>query len=311
MAEASFSQIATPEERSAFAWLWRTYLRQRMGWIVLITALVFLQSVTMVAFLHLLRTSLSNFFSSNNGLYELILDRKDANGDGVYEVFIDIEDSSLKVPVVIDMAEVTPQFDPVAILNAQGLSVTGQALSLSGPDAQAFTFTSAQTGRMLAWLALAMGFLMISRAVASYLAARLAAWLATNATLAIRVDLLTNLMALDMDYFDRAEPGRLVHRIFSMVSKIQGFFSSALVLNANHFLTVSFVLIYLAWVHLGLFLFVSLALPLSLAGVRLMTGRIRRYSQESNTAMSSFLGAVENTLAGMRTIKLTIKAAAR
>ena len=206
MAEARSNQLATKSERIAFAWLWRTYLRQRLGLILLVAALVLLQSGITVGFLHLLRTSLGNFLSVNNGTFDVMQDIPDANEDGVYEVLIGIDGSQVQVSVNLDINQSQNSFDPIALLNAQGLEGSDQSLILGGPDAAAFIFTPGQTGLGLVWIAGGMGFLMICRAFASYSAARLSSWIGSNATLAIRSDLLANLMRLDMAYFDQAWP---------------------------------------------------------------------------------------------------------
>ena len=45
-----------------------------------------------------------------------------------------------------------------------------------------------------------------------------------------------------------------------------------LVTNFNQFLTIVFVLIYLASVHFGLFVFITLIVPVSIFGIRLLQG---------------------------------------
>lgn len=314
MSKPKNSGLISAKERTAFAWLWRGYLRQRLPLLLLVTALVTLQSLAMVGFLHTLRTSMASFFSSNNGVYVAAPDIPDANGDGIYEVELQLDGADLALPLSItsgqnsavgDLAANATAFDPVALLAAQGVEVGQRDVFIQGLDAGAFTFVPSQNGQTLAWLVSILAVLIVARAICSYSAGRLAAWVSTRAALALRTDLLSRLLSLDLTYFDHAPPGRLVHRVFTMVTQLEAFFSRNLVVNANYLLTLVFILVYLATVHLGLFLFIGIAMPLALAGIQMATKRIRHYATRSHTAMADFLGAVENTLAGIRTIKLT------
>ena len=314
----------TPDERSALGWLWRGYLRQRMGLLGVVAGLVILQSAANAGFVATLGNSFGTFFDATNGTYlfnpplNVGEDPRDANGDGVYEVELVLKATAeaVEIRLPLEIAQ-NPKnigvaltdgliaFDPVSTAKAQGIDVTGRDLVLEGPDARSISFKSAQTGRTLAWLVGILAGIIVVRAFAAYGAARLGAWIATRASLKLRQDLVGRLLALDLAYFDSTPTGRLVLRLYGMVTQLEAFFSTALIINAQHAITILFVLGYLLWTHAGLFIFVLIALPCVLLAVRSVTMRIRVYATRTNSALAVFLNTIETTLAGVRTIKLT------
>ena len=96
----------TLEERLAFSWLWRGYLRRFMPSIILVFVLVLAHSAALVGFLALIRGSFADLFDPNNGEFIFVNEvlrshedgrQIDSNGDGIYELEIEVKTSQQSV----------------------------------------------------------------------------------------------------------------------------------------------------------------------------------------------------------------------
>ena len=335
MTNESRRGLITPEDRVAFGWLWRTYLRRRVPGLVVVFLLATLHGLSMVGFLALINSSFGPLFDPNNGVFsftpEAVQAHKDgrtldADGNGIYEVELEVlgevPDAAPTVPVQIFVEGVSKTNQGLLDLNSLYLSDGTVALqprqilerlslgdaqpgNIRGPDATYMQFNRDRTGRVLGVLVLVLALAAVIRVLTSYVSGLIAARLTAEASYEIRRDLIVRLMSLDLAYFDAASPGRLVQRLNGMVMQVQTFFSGQMLTFTKAILTIVFLMVYLMWVHLGLFVFIAIVLPFGFAGVRYLTVRLRVYAQQSVGVGASFLSNLDNTLGGIRTIKIT------
>lgn len=327
--------IITSEDRVAFGWLWRGYLRKRTPALLAVFFLITLHAAAMTGFLWLINSSFGPLFDPNNGVFsftpEAIAAHQegralDANGDGIYEVEVEVRSEvagaapTLMVQILVEGASEIERgtldlssvylsdgdiaLKPSQVVDRLGLS-DGVLGNVRGADSAHMQFNRDRTGRVLSFIVLALALAAILRMLTSYVSGLIAARLTAEASFEIRHDLIGHLMSLDLAYFDAASPGRLVQRLNGMVGRVQTFFSGQMLIFAKAVFTMVFLMAYLVWVHLGLFVFIALVLPVGFAGIRYLTGRLRIYAEQSIDVGASFLNNLDTTLTGIRTIKIT------
>jgi len=92
----------------------------------------------------------------------------------------------------------------------QGL-VFQQFLSLSENGLRTI-FDKGDLGRLV-WVCAAVFALFAFRGIASYITARLSAWIASDAVANMRQELINRLISLDLNYFERTKPGEIILKL--------------------------------------------------------------------------------------------------
>ncbi len=326
------------DDRTALAWLWRCYLRRYIWAIAGVSGLVIIYGLALVWILNLLNANFASLFSTNQGLYEFSVTARTAHAagesidqdrDGIYEFQLELqgkeEQAPVLVPLLISIPGIAPQdAQDVTVLDASlffddqaefqissseitefiempGLSLT----AIQGLDAAHIRLNREGAGSLLWQLFAILICATLLRVFSAYLSTRIAAQVTARAAFDIRHDLIGRLMSLDLAYFDQARTGGILLVLNDMVKGVQSFFSSRLLNAARAAVTIFGIMGYLAYVHFGLFLFIALIFPLAFIGVREVSNRLRAYMESGLAAFANYLTDLENSVSGIRTIKLT------
>ncbi len=330
--------VMSVDDRIALAWLWRCYLRRYIWAIAGVTGLVVIYGMALVWILNLLNANFASLFSTNQGLYEFSAAAQaahvagepiDQDRDGIYEIQLELQgeedQAPLLVPLQIGVQGTALQADEAAAFLDASLFLNDQAefqirgteitnfigmpdlrlTSIQGLDAAHIRLNRDGAGSLLWQLFAILICATFLRVFSAYLSTRLAQQVTARAAFDIRRDLIGRLMSLDLAYFDQAQTGGILHTLNDMVQGVQTFFSSTLLNAARAVITIVGIMGYLASVHFGLFMFIALIFPAAFVGVRAVSNRLRAYMESGLTAFASFLNDLENSVSGVRTIKLT------
>jgi ABC-type multidrug transport system fused ATPase/permease subunit len=178
------------------------------------------------------------------------------------------------------------------------LLVSSILLQLVGPQVARSFIDSVRSGANLAMLIrMALVFILVSivqqvmRVLAGYWSERVA-WTATNA---LRADLASHLVRLDLGFHKARTPGELIERVDGDVNALAGFFSSFVVQLVGNLLLLIGVLIavYLVDLRLGLAFTAFALLTLALLGwVRRFGTPHWKEDREQSAAFYGYIGEV-------------------
>lgn len=161
------------------------------------------------------------------------------------------------------------------------------------------------SARELIWICAVVFVLFVTRALMSYLVPRLSIWLASSAVLELRHDLIAHMMTLDLAYFERTPPGRIILRLVNQVKNLSQFVGQQMVNAVRDFITIMIVSGYLIYKSPQLFLIAVVVVPAIVFLMQLVSGRIKRIQAEDQNAMGAYMGALEEMSNGMRTVKIS------
>lgn len=143
------------------------------------------------------------------------------------------------------------------------------------------------------------------RALMSFLVPRVSIWLASDAVLRMRQDLIDHMMILDLAYFERTSSGDLILRLVNQAHDLSDFVGQTTVGAVRDVATVVIVSGYLIYKSPLLFLSAVAVMPFVPLMVRFVSNKIKHIQQSAENAMGAYMTGIEEMSNGMRTVKIS------
>ena len=143
------------------------------------------------------------------------------------------------------------------------------------------------------------------RGLMSYLSPRLSVWLASNAVLEMRDDMINHLMLLDLSYFERTKSGEIILRMVNQAQDLSLFVGQATVNAVRDAVTVIIVSGYLIYLSPQLFLAAVIIIPVIILIMLMVSERIKTIQANAESAMGNYMTGIEEMAGGMRTVKIS------
>lgn len=156
----------------------------------------------------------------------------------------------------------------------------------------------------LARVCLIVFLLFAVRGVMSYLSPRLSVWLASNAVLEMRDDMIDHLMRLDLAFFERTKSGHIILRLVNQAQELSTFVGQATVNAIRDAVTVLIVSGYLIYLAPQLFLAAIMVIPVIIMMMILVSERIKHIQANAEAALGNYMTSIEEMAGGMRTVKI-------
>lgn len=143
------------------------------------------------------------------------------------------------------------------------------------------------------------------RALMSFLVPRISIWLASDAVLRMRQDLIDHMMILDLSYFERTSSGDLILRLVNQANDLSDFVGQTTVSAVRDVATVVIVSGYLIYKSPILFLSTIIVMPFVPLMVRYVSNKIKHIQRSAENAMGAYMTGIEEMSNGMRTVKIS------
>jgi len=143
------------------------------------------------------------------------------------------------------------------------------------------------------------------RGLMSYLSPRLSVWLASNAVLEMRDDMINHLMLLDLSYFERTKSGEIILRMVNQAQDLSLFVGQATVNAVRDAVTVIIVSGYLVYLSPQLFLAAVIIIPVIILIMLMVSERIKTIQANAENALGNYMTGIEEMAGGMRTVKIS------
>lgn len=143
------------------------------------------------------------------------------------------------------------------------------------------------------------------RGAMSYLTPRLSVWLASNAVLKMREDMIDHLMCLDLSYFERTKSGVITLRLVNQAQDLSLFVGQASVNALRDAVTVIMVAGYLIYLSPQLFVAAVIVVPGIIFLMLMVSERIKMIQANAESAMANYMTGIEEMTGGMRTVKIS------
>lgn len=154
------------------------------------------------------------------------------------------------------------------------------------------------------WLAVAgVPLLVILKSVASYVQNYFMSWVGQRATQQIREDLFRHLHALPLEYYGGSRGSEVLSRVNGDLTLVQAALTTLPVYLIRDTLTVVFLLVSLFWLDWRFALLALFASPLSLAGLWVLSRKMREASRQAQIAVDRLHHLFQESVQGMLTVK--------
>ena len=160
------------------------------------------------------------------------------------------------------------------------------------------------TIRQLVLICIAVFLLFTVRGLVAFLAPFITVRISNQAVFEMRRDLIAHMMSLDLAYFERTRTGKILQTIVGQTQGVGSFFGVALPSAFRDAVTVVVVSGYLIWKNPLLFGAAVLVLPFIIVVMNLVSDRVKKGQAEMEEASAGYLNDIEETVYGMRTIKI-------
>lgn len=190
----------------------------------------------------------------------------------------------------------------LGMIMVQGL-VYQQFLSLT-EDGLRVIFDSGAISDLMRVCAIVFALFTV-RGLMSYLVPRLSVWLASDAVLQMRRDLIDHLMTLDLAFYERTTPGDIILRLVNQAQDLSQFVGQATVNAVRDAATVVIISAYLIYKSPLLFLTAVIVLPVIIWMMHHVSQRIKTIQAKAENAMGAYMGGIEEMANGMRTVKIS------
>ncbi|MCQ0091664.1 ABC transporter ATP-binding protein [Roseovarius sp. M141] len=142
------------------------------------------------------------------------------------------------------------------------------------------------------------------RGLMSYLVPRVTIWISNDAIFQMRRDLIAHMMSLDLAYFERTKSGEIIQRLVTQTQALGVFVGQAVANAVRDAVTVIIVSGYLIWKNPILFTTAVIVLPFIIWIMNYVSDRVKIAQGEAETAMGDYMNGIEETVNGMRTVKI-------
>ena len=159
--------------------------------------------------------------------------------------------------------------------------------------------------RQLLWVCLAVFGLFAFRGVASYITARMSAWIASDAVAEMRTDLIERLISLDLAYFERTRPGEIILRLVQQSDGLATFVGQGTINAVRDFLTIIIISAYLIYKQPILFMAGVFVQPFIIFALQWTSSYIKDIQGKAENVLGAYIGGIEEMVNGMRTVKIS------
>ncbi len=142
------------------------------------------------------------------------------------------------------------------------------------------------------------------RGVVSFLAPMITVRISNQAIFEMRRDLVSHLMSLDLAYFERTKSGEIIQRLVTQTQAIGVFVGLAVAGAVRDAVTVVVVSGYLIWKNPILFTAAIVVLPFIIVVMNFVSDRVKQGQGEAEQALGGYMNGIEETVNGMRTVKI-------
>ncbi len=157
----------------------------------------------------------------------------------------------------------------------------------------------------LVMICIVVFFLFAVRALMSYLVPRVTIWVSNDAVFQMRRDLIDHMMRLDLAYFERTKSGAIIQRLVGQTQALGVFIGQATANAVRDAVTVVIVSGYLIYKNPILFGTAVVVLPFIIWLMNFVSERVREAQGRAETALADYMNGIEETVNGMRTIKIS------
>lgn len=189
----------------------------------------------------------------------------------------------------------------LGMITIQGL-VYQQFLALTENGLRVI-FEDGALGDLIRVCAIVFG-LFTTRALMSYLIPRLSVWLASDAVMRMRRDLIDYLMTLDLAYFERTHSGEIILRLVNQAEALSQFVGQATVNAARDAATILIVSGYLLYKSPILFLSALIIVPTIMLMLQKVSSTIKSIQASAENALGNYMNGIDEMSGGMRTVKI-------
>jgi len=193
-------------------------------------------------------------------------------------------------------------FAVLGMVMVQGL-VYQQFISLTETGLRVI-FENGDIGGLIRVCFMVFGIFAI-RACMSFLVPRVSIWLASDAVLRMRQDLIDHMMILDLAYFERTSSGDIILRLVNQAHDLSDFVGQTTVSAVRDVATVVIVSGYLIYKSPFLFMSTIIVMPFVPITVRYVSNKIKHIQQSAENAMGAYMTGIEEMANGMRTVKIS------
>ncbi len=160
------------------------------------------------------------------------------------------------------------------------------------------------TVRELVLVCAAVFFLFALRGLMSYLVPLVTVRVSNQAIFEMRRDMLGHLMDLDLAYFERTKSGEVILRIVTHTQLLGNFIGLGVANAVRDAVTVVIVSGYLIYKNPILFVSALIVLPFIIWVMNFVSDRVKETQGEAETAVANYMSGIEETITGMRTVKI-------
>ena len=152
--------------------------------------------------------------------------------------------------------------------------------------------------QQLALICLYVFILFSVRAGLSYPTPRLTTWLASNAVLEMRKDVITHLLTLDLAYFERITSGQIILKLVTQINGLSDFFGHTTIHATRNFVTVLSVSAYLTYKSPLLFGAAVIVIPVIVIMMQIVARRIKIIQHSAQQMLGDYMSDIEEMTGG-------------
>ena len=157
----------------------------------------------------------------------------------------------------------------------------------------------------LIWICAMVFTVFAYRGLLAFFVPRISALIATKAVLALRQDLIAQMISLDLNYFDRTPSGQLIQHLVRQCEILSDFIGQTSVRALRDIATVIIVSAYLCWQQPFLFAAATVVIPILVFSMQRVSRRIKTVQSASEQAQADYIAVIDEVVSGMRTVRIT------
>ena len=157
----------------------------------------------------------------------------------------------------------------------------------------------------LAWVCAGVFILFAIRGAASYITAVMSAWIAADAVAAMRKDLISRLISLDLAFFERNKPGDIIVKLVTQADALALFVGQGTINAVRDIITIVIISGWLIYKQPILFVTGLASYPIILFVLQWTASKIKQIQAAAENAIGVYIGGIEEMVNGMRTVKIS------
>lgn len=165
-------------------------------------------------------------------------------------------------------------------------------------------FDKGDVGKLI-WVCAAVFGLFAFRGIASYITARMSAWIASDAVANMRQDLINRLISLDLNYFERTKPGEIILKLVQQADGLATFVGHGTINAVRDAVTIVIISGYLIYKQPILFMAGVLVQPFIIFILQWTSSYIKDIQKNAEHATGAYMSGIEEMVNGMRTVKIS------